>query len=62
MIGEKSKQKHRLEIMAAWKGFDLKEKNARYWLVDTHHKPILGKESGVSATEIEEFLKTQRPA
>jgi hypothetical protein len=30
-------------------------------MIDTHHKPILGK-TGVSAMEIEEFLKAQRPA
>ena len=48
--------------MAVWNGFDVTEKNGRYWLIDTHHKPILGKETGVSAMEIEEFLKAQRPA
>jgi hypothetical protein len=30
--------------MAVWNGFDVTEKNGRYWLIDAHHKPILGKE------------------
>jgi hypothetical protein len=62
VVQQKNEEKHRLEIMAAWNGFDLTEKNGRYWLIDTHHKPVLGKETGVSAMEIEEFLKAQRPA
>jgi hypothetical protein len=31
-------------------------------LIDPHDTPILGKQPGVSAMEIEESLKAQRPA